>query len=189
MILRCILLLSSVLLWNASKLLCGFKVFPITVCPFRMIQEEKENTALRAEEIESRVGSGESLGSRFRSMSSIPPSSYGSPHPGSAHSGSSPPGSGHSTPRRVPNREMDRMGVMTLVSISKMLGPKVWVYFCELLFHKLLDIHAIFPKWDTNIMFLFKPRECVWSIMLGMWWLLAFLGVVLSWACLLFIIP
>ncbi|XP_058243268.1 liprin-alpha-1 isoform X4 [Hemibagrus wyckioides] len=82
----------------------------------RMIQEEKENTALRAEEIESRVGSGESLGSRFRSMSSIPPSSYGSPHPGSAHSGSSPPGSGHSTPRRVPNREIDRMGVMTLPS-------------------------------------------------------------------------
>ncbi|MCI4379371.1 hypothetical protein PGIGA_G00227270 [Pangasianodon gigas] len=79
----------------------------------RMIQEEKESTALRAEEIESRVGSGESLGSRFRSMSSIPPS-YGSPHPGSAHSGSSPPGSGHSTPRRVPNREIDRMGVMTL---------------------------------------------------------------------------
>ncbi|XP_053356016.1 liprin-alpha-1 isoform X5 [Clarias gariepinus] len=81
----------------------------------RMIQEEKENTALRAEEIESRVGSGESLGSRFRSMSSIPPS-YGSPRPGSAHSGSSPPGSGHSTPRRGPNREIDRMGVMTLPS-------------------------------------------------------------------------
>ncbi|XP_058243266.1 liprin-alpha-1 isoform X3 [Hemibagrus wyckioides] len=85
----------------------------------RMIQEEKENTALRAEEIESRVGSGESLGSRFRSMSSIPPSSYGSPHPGSAHSGSSPPGSGHSTPRRVPNREIDRMGVMTLPQDDK----------------------------------------------------------------------
>ncbi|XP_046719952.1 liprin-alpha-1 isoform X5 [Silurus meridionalis] len=79
----------------------------------RMIQEEKENTALRAEAIESRVGSGESLGSRFRSMSSIPPP-YGSPHLGSAHSGSSPPDSGHSTPRRVSNREIDRMGVMTL---------------------------------------------------------------------------
>ncbi|KAI5629728.1 liprin-alpha-1, partial [Silurus asotus] len=81
----------------------------------RMIQEEKENTALRAEAIESRVGSGESLGSRFRSMSSIPPP-YGSPHLGSAHSGSSPPDSGHSTPRRVSNREIDRMGVMTLPS-------------------------------------------------------------------------
>jgi hypothetical protein len=43
-------------------------------------------------------------------MSSIPPSSMG---------GSSPPGSGSSTPRRIPNRspnrEVDRMGVMTLV--------------------------------------------------------------------------
>uniref|UniRef100_A0AAZ3QCA7 SAM domain-containing protein n=1 Tax=Oncorhynchus tshawytscha TaxID=74940 RepID=A0AAZ3QCA7_ONCTS len=77
----------------------------------RMIQEEKENTAMLAEEMESRVGSGDSLGaSRFRSMSSIPPSSMG---------GSSPPGSGSSTPRRIPNRspnrEVDRMGVMTLV--------------------------------------------------------------------------
>ncbi|XP_062405999.1 liprin-alpha-1 isoform X1 [Sardina pilchardus] len=78
----------------------------------RMIQEEKENTAIRAEEIESRVGSGDSLGGRFRSMSSLPPSLLA---PG--HAGSSPPGSGHSTPRRAPrspNREVDRMGVMTL---------------------------------------------------------------------------
>ncbi|XP_062861130.1 liprin-alpha-1 isoform X4 [Trichomycterus rosablanca] len=80
----------------------------------RMIQEEKENTAMKAEEIESRVGSGESLGPRFRSMSSIPPPSYSSTLPSSTHSGSSPPGSGHSTPRRVASREMDRMGVMTL---------------------------------------------------------------------------
>ncbi|XP_076845262.1 liprin-alpha-1 isoform X5 [Brachyhypopomus gauderio] len=80
----------------------------------RMIQEEKENTALRAEEIESRVGSGDSLGTRYRSVGSIPPS-----FPGSSLSGSSPPGSGHSTPRRAPrspNREVDRMGVMTLPS-------------------------------------------------------------------------
>ncbi|XP_031425338.1 liprin-alpha-1 isoform X16 [Clupea harengus] len=80
----------------------------------RMIQEEKENTAQRAEEIESRVGSGESLGGRFRSMSSLQPSLLA---PG--HAGSSPPGSGHSTPRRAPrspNREVDRMGVMTLPS-------------------------------------------------------------------------
>ncbi|KAK9542190.1 hypothetical protein VZT92_000073 [Zoarces viviparus] len=78
----------------------------------RMIQEEKENTAIRAEEIECRVGSGESLGGRFRSMSSINPSLC----PGSSLGGS-PPGSGHSTPRRIPrspNRELDRMGVMTL---------------------------------------------------------------------------
>ncbi|KAK7160926.1 hypothetical protein R3I93_008558 [Phoxinus phoxinus] len=58
----------------------------------RMIQEEKENTTLRAEQIESRVGSGEDLG-RFRSFLS-----------------ESPPGSGHNTPRR----ELDRTGAMTL---------------------------------------------------------------------------
>ncbi|XP_018619137.1 liprin-alpha-1 isoform X4 [Scleropages formosus] len=80
----------------------------------RMIQEEKESTTQRAEEIESRVGSGDSLGSHFRSLSSLPPS-----FAGSSLVGSSPPGSGHSTPRRMPrspNREVDRMGVMTLPS-------------------------------------------------------------------------
>nr|XP_046253312.1 liprin-alpha-1 isoform X7 [Scatophagus argus] len=78
----------------------------------RMIQEEKESTAIRAEEIEGRVGSGDSLGGRFRSMSSIPPSLCAG-----SSLGGSPPGSGHSTPRgipRSPNRELDRMGVMTL---------------------------------------------------------------------------
>ncbi|XP_041638625.1 liprin-alpha-1 isoform X1 [Cheilinus undulatus] len=80
----------------------------------RMIQEEKESTTIRAEEIECRVGSGESLGGRFRSMSSLPPSLCAG-----SSLGGSPPGSGHSTPRRVPrspNRELDRMGVMTLPS-------------------------------------------------------------------------
>ncbi|XP_057694389.1 liprin-alpha-1 isoform X3 [Corythoichthys intestinalis] len=80
----------------------------------RMIQEEKENTAIRAEEIECRVGSGDNLGGRFLSMSSIPPSLCTS-----SPIGSSPPGSGHSTPRRIPHsphRELDRMGVMTLPS-------------------------------------------------------------------------
>ncbi|XP_028258627.1 liprin-alpha-1 isoform X2 [Parambassis ranga] len=78
----------------------------------RMIQEEKESTAIRAEEIECRVGSGDSLGGRFRSMSSIPPSLCAG-----SSLGGSPPDSGHSTPRRIPrspNRELDRMGVMTL---------------------------------------------------------------------------
>ncbi|XP_063083762.1 liprin-alpha-1 isoform X8 [Cavia porcellus] len=80
----------------------------------RLIQEEKENTEQRAEEIESRVGSGslDNLG-RFRSMSSIPP------YPASSLAGSSPPGSGRSTPRMVPHspaREVDRLGVMTLPS-------------------------------------------------------------------------
>ncbi|XP_048856071.1 liprin-alpha-1-like isoform X9 [Brienomyrus brachyistius] len=80
----------------------------------RMIQEEKESTTQRAEEIESRVGSGDNLGGRFRSLSSLHPS-----FTGSSQAGSSPPGSGHSTPCRMPrspNREVDRMGVMTLPS-------------------------------------------------------------------------
>ncbi|XP_059420471.1 liprin-alpha-1 isoform X2 [Carassius carassius] len=75
----------------------------------RMIQEEKESTALRAEEIEGRVGSGDDLDSRFRSIASLQPSFHSS----------TPPGSGHSTPRRPshsPSRELDRMGVMTLPS-------------------------------------------------------------------------
>ncbi|XP_063800201.1 liprin-alpha-1 isoform X4 [Pseudophryne corroboree] len=81
----------------------------------RLIQEEKENTEQRAEEIESRVGSGslDNMG-RFRSMTSIPPS-----FTGSSLAGSSPPGSGCSTPRRIPHspaREVDRLGVMTLPS-------------------------------------------------------------------------
>ncbi|OWK17519.1 hypothetical protein Celaphus_00013147 [Cervus elaphus hippelaphus] len=81
----------------------------------RLIQEEKENTEQRAEEIESRVGSGssDSLG-RFRSMSSIPP------YPASSLAGSSPPSSGRSTPRRMPHspaREVDRLGIMTLVRV------------------------------------------------------------------------
>ncbi|KAL2805728.1 liprin-alpha-1 isoform a, partial [Daubentonia madagascariensis] len=82
-----------------------------------LIQEEKENTEQRAEEIESRVGSGslDNLG-RFRSMSSIPP------YPSSSLAGSSPPGSGRSTPRRIPHspaREVDRLGIMTLLPYSR----------------------------------------------------------------------
>ncbi|KAK2099945.1 Liprin-alpha-1 [Saguinus oedipus] len=78
-----------------------------------LIQEEKENTEQRAEEIENRVGSGslDNLG-RFRSMSSIPP------YPASSLANSSPPSSGRSTPRRIPHspaREVDRLGVMTLL--------------------------------------------------------------------------
>nr|KAF6343466.1 PTPRF interacting protein alpha 1 [Pipistrellus kuhlii] len=82
----------------------------------RLIQEEKESTEQRAEEIESRVGSGslDNLG-RFRSMSSIP-------YPASSLAGSSPPNSGRSTPRRIPHspaREVDRLGIMTLLPASR----------------------------------------------------------------------
>uniref|UniRef100_A0A452IQZ1 SAM domain-containing protein n=1 Tax=Gopherus agassizii TaxID=38772 RepID=A0A452IQZ1_9SAUR len=81
----------------------------------RLIQEEKENTEQRAEEIESRVGSGSlDNNGRFRSMNSIP-----LPFIGGTLAGSSPPGSGRSTPRRIlhsPAREVDRLGIMTLPS-------------------------------------------------------------------------
>nr|XP_041568908.1 liprin-alpha-3-like [Taeniopygia guttata] len=61
----------------------------------KLIQEEKENTELRAEELESRVGGGlegtpPGGGSRFRGT---PPPNLGGP---------SPPGSGRSTPRPAP---------------------------------------------------------------------------------------
>lgn len=84
----------------------------------RLIQEEKENTEQRAEEIESRVGSGSlDAHGRFRSMSSIPP-----PYASGSLAGSSPPGSGRSTPRRIPHspaREVDRLGIMTLSPSSR----------------------------------------------------------------------
>ncbi|NWS35472.1 LIPA1 protein, partial [Polioptila caerulea] len=80
----------------------------------RLIQEEKENTEQRAEEIESRVGSGGlEVHGRFRPLGSVGPAF------GAALAGSSPPGSGRSTPRRGPHspaREVDRLGIMTLPS-------------------------------------------------------------------------
>uniref|UniRef100_A0A8D2NPE7 PTPRF interacting protein alpha 1 n=1 Tax=Zosterops lateralis melanops TaxID=1220523 RepID=A0A8D2NPE7_ZOSLA len=87
----------------------------------RLIQEEKENTEQRAEEIESRVGSGslEAPG-RFRSLGSV-----AAPY-GAALAGSSPPGSGRSTPRRGPHspaREVDRLAVMTLVGTRRPRPP------------------------------------------------------------------
>ncbi|XP_047546765.1 liprin-alpha-1 isoform X1 [Lutra lutra] len=83
----------------------------------RLIQEEKESAEQRAEEIESRVGSGtlDSPG-RFRSGGTAPP------HPTSTLTGPSPPHSGRSTPRRGPHspaREVDRLGVMTLLPASR----------------------------------------------------------------------
>ncbi|XP_066893905.1 liprin-alpha-1 isoform X10 [Kogia breviceps] len=98
----------------------------------RLIQEEKESTEQRAEEIESRVGGGslDGLG-RFRSASSVPP------YPASSRASSSPPGGGgggsgggggggvgRPAPRRAPRspaaaREADRLGVMTLLPASR----------------------------------------------------------------------
>ncbi|XP_077121593.1 liprin-alpha-2 isoform X4 [Ranitomeya variabilis] len=82
----------------------------------RLIQEEKESTELRAEEIENRVASVSLEGLNLARI-----------HPGTSITGSvtasslasSSPPSGHSTPKltpRSPAREMDRMGVMTLPS-------------------------------------------------------------------------
>ncbi|XP_078530356.1 liprin-alpha-2 [Lissotriton helveticus] len=82
----------------------------------RLIQEEKESTELRAEEIENRVASVSLEGlnlARVHGGTSIPGSVTAS-----SLASSSPP-SGHSTPKlnpRSPAREMDRMGVMTLPS-------------------------------------------------------------------------
>ncbi|XP_029452962.1 liprin-alpha-2 isoform X3 [Rhinatrema bivittatum] len=82
----------------------------------RLIQEEKESTELRAEEIESRVASVSLEGlnlARVHAGTSITASVTAS-----SLASSSPP-SGHSTPKltpRSPAREMDRMGVMTLPS-------------------------------------------------------------------------
>ncbi|OXB69007.1 hypothetical protein ASZ78_012835, partial [Callipepla squamata] len=81
----------------------------------RLIQEEKESTELRAEEIENRVASVSLEGlnlARVHQGTSITGSVTAS-----SLASSSPP-SGHSTPKltpRSPAREMDRMGVMTLV--------------------------------------------------------------------------
>lgn len=81
---------------------------------FRLIQEEKESTELRAEEIESRVSSvaldglpvpPTSLGRDGTGRGFIPPSLTSS-----TLASPSPPSSGHSTPRlpHSPARETDR---------------------------------------------------------------------------------
>ncbi|XP_072566058.1 liprin-alpha-2 isoform X2 [Paramormyrops kingsleyae] len=83
----------------------------------RLIQEEKESTELRAEEIENRVASvsleGLNLARVHHSGASITASATAS-----SLASSSPP-SGHSSPKQTPRspaRDMERMGVMTLPS-------------------------------------------------------------------------
>nr|XP_054104211.1 liprin-alpha-4 isoform X7 [Callithrix jacchus] len=83
----------------------------------RMIQEEKESTELRAEEIETRVTSGsmEALNlKQLRKRGSIPTSLTAL-----SLASTSPPLSGRSTPKltsRSAAQGLDRMGVMTLPS-------------------------------------------------------------------------
>uniref|UniRef100_A0A3Q2R360 PTPRF interacting protein alpha 2 n=1 Tax=Fundulus heteroclitus TaxID=8078 RepID=A0A3Q2R360_FUNHE len=89
----------------------------------RLIQEEKESTELRAEEIENRVASvsleGLNLARMHHHGASITASATAS-----SLASSSPP-SGHSTPKldpRSPARDMERMGVMTLVRCAYKLS-------------------------------------------------------------------
>ncbi|XP_067913217.1 liprin-alpha-4 [Heterodontus francisci] len=83
----------------------------------RMIQEEKESTEQRAEEIECRVGSGSMDGlnlTRIRTGTSIPTSLTAL-----SLASSSPPVSGRSTPKLTPrssSHDLDRKGIMTLPS-------------------------------------------------------------------------
>ncbi|KAM8802602.1 liprin-alpha-2 isoform 12-T13 [Rhynchonycteris naso] len=82
----------------------------------RLIQEEKESTELRAEEIENRVASVSLEGLNLARVH--PGTSITASVTASSLASSSPP-SGHSTPKltpRSPAREIDRMGVMTLPS-------------------------------------------------------------------------
>ncbi|XP_054094652.1 liprin-alpha-2 isoform X4 [Callithrix jacchus] len=83
----------------------------------RLIQEEKESTELRAEEIENRVASVSLEGLNLARVH--PGTSITASVTASSLASSSPP-SGHSTPKltpRSPAREMDRMGVMTLIAV------------------------------------------------------------------------
>lgn len=93
------------------------------VSPLRLIQEEKESTELRAEEIESRVSSV------ALDASPLPPSSLGGRDSvgrgymtpsitSSTLASPSPPSSGHSTPRlpHSPARETDRQVLSSRVA-------------------------------------------------------------------------
>uniref|UniRef100_A0A8C9VZU2 PTPRF interacting protein alpha 2 n=1 Tax=Scleropages formosus TaxID=113540 RepID=A0A8C9VZU2_SCLFO len=83
----------------------------------RLIQEEKESTELRAEEIENRVASVSLEGLNLARVHQ-PGASITASATASSLASSSPP-SGHSTPKhtpRSPARDMERMGAMTLVS-------------------------------------------------------------------------
>uniref|UniRef100_A0A803VY45 PTPRF interacting protein alpha 4 n=1 Tax=Ficedula albicollis TaxID=59894 RepID=A0A803VY45_FICAL len=89
----------------------------------RMIQEEKESTELRAEELETRVTSGSMEGLNLTQLckrASIPTSLTAL-----SLASSSPPLSGRSTPKlssRSAAQDLDRMGIMTLVR-GRLAGP------------------------------------------------------------------
>lgn len=91
----------------------------VLACASRMIQEEKESTELRAEQIETRVTSGS-----MEALNLTQPLRRG-PIPTSltalSLASGSPAFSGRSTPKgasRSAAQNLDRMGVMTLVSLG-----------------------------------------------------------------------
>ena len=109
-----------------------FQLYCIVFNQTRLIQEEKENTELRAEEIESRV-------SVALDSPPIPPTSLGRDSTGrgfipssitsSTLASPSPPSSGHSTPRlpHSPARETDRQ--VPLECRNKLPIPCVLTFF------------------------------------------------------------
>lgn len=113
-----LLYISSILQHLHDQMSIADSASHVLLAPFpRLIQEEKESTELRAEEIENRVASvsleGLNLARMHHHGASITASATAS-----SLASSSPP-SGHSTPKldpRSPARDMERMGVMTLVS-------------------------------------------------------------------------
>uniref|UniRef100_A0A8C4QBW4 SAM domain-containing protein n=1 Tax=Eptatretus burgeri TaxID=7764 RepID=A0A8C4QBW4_EPTBU len=88
----------------------------------RLIQEEKDSTDLRAEELQSRVGSSSPAGG------SSPPCRLPSAAstPGSL---ATPPASPPRTAARRPPRDLDRMGVMTLVTLPHTIETGNLFYF------------------------------------------------------------
>uniref|UniRef100_A0A8C5FVA7 PTPRF interacting protein alpha 2 n=1 Tax=Gadus morhua TaxID=8049 RepID=A0A8C5FVA7_GADMO len=86
----------------------------------RLIQEEKESTELRAEEIENRVASVSLEGLNLARMHHHHGGACITSSATASSLASSSPPSGHSTPKldpRSPAHDMERMGVMTLVSL------------------------------------------------------------------------
>ena len=122
----------------------------------RLIQEEKESTELRAEEIENRVASvsleGLNLARMHHHGASITASATAS-----SLASSSPP-SGHSTPKldpRSPARDMERMGVMTLVSKTFVTATNI---LCNFIFPSFFQCES---SWQS-----FKPDRCLFTIYL-----------------------
>uniref|UniRef100_A0AAZ3QNI2 SAM domain-containing protein n=1 Tax=Oncorhynchus tshawytscha TaxID=74940 RepID=A0AAZ3QNI2_ONCTS len=97
----------------------------------RLIQEEKESTELRAEEIENRVASVSLEGLNLARMHH-PGASITASATASSLASSSPP-SGHSTPKldHRSTADMERMGIMTLIAATDDDGQDKATIKCE----------------------------------------------------------